>query len=121
MIKLYLALAVAAILAAAAFYVKSLTAEIAELSAHNAQLTLVAETNAETVKTLQETQAKLQQTITQLNTDLQAAEAGKDALIKKLQKHDLAALSAAKPKLIETRINNATKQVFTDLEQLTSD
>jgi hypothetical protein len=39
-------------------------------------------------------------------------------LEKLFKEHDLEALAAAKPRLIERRVNDATKRVFKDLEAL---
>ncbi len=42
----------------------------------------------------------------------------RDTLIDKVRKHDLAKLSLQKPGLVETRINNGTKRLFRELEEL---
>ena len=120
MLKIYIILAICGLIAAGGFYVNNLTSQLKELSAQNAELTQVAETNTATIKQMTKDAEELNNRLSTLSTELQQAEQSKDTLLKKLQKHDLAALSLAKPALIEKRINNATKQVFDDLQQLTA-
>lgn len=48
------------------------------------------------------------------------AEAYSESLIKILTKHDLEYLALKKPGLIENRINNATKKIFSDIESITT-
>lgn len=44
----------------------------------------------------------------------------KDALSNKLMKHDLEELSRRKPALVETRINNGTKELFSSFMSITA-
>ena len=44
----------------------------------------------------------------------------KDALSNKLMKHDLEELSRRKPVLVETRINNGTKELFSSFMSITA-
>lgn len=46
--------------------------------------------------------------------------AEKDALSNKLMKHDLEELSRRKPALVETRINNGTKDLFSSFMSITA-
>lgn len=123
MIRLYIAIFLFAILATAAggavMYYKDTQARIAQLVENNAKLEIVAKTNQDTINRMQEDNAKLQQSIGELNVQLQGAEKYKDELIQKLQKHDLSRLSLQKPGLIEKRINDGTQRIFDELENLT--
>ena len=56
----------------------------------------------------------------ELKSYLQDAEAVTDNLRKILNDHDLTRLVLAKPGLIETRINNATQELFDSIESSTS-
>ena len=62
--------------------------------------------------------------IEKINSDLQIklqdAEKYKDGLIQKLNKHNLTKLSAAKPGLIEKRVNDSTTKIFKELEDITA-
>lgn len=101
-------------------YVKSLNAEIANLTSQNTELVNVAKTNQETIGRITQEKELLVENISALSAELSEAKKGKEELMAKLVKHDLEALSARKPGLIEKRINDATKKAFSDLEQLTS-
>ena len=48
------------------------------------------------------------------------AEVYSEQLLKLLTKHDLEYLALRKPGLIENRINNATKNIFADIESITT-
>lgn len=111
---------VCGLLGSAGLYVNNLTNKLSSLSAANAELTLVAETNTATIKQMTEDAENLNKQINTLTINLQKAESYKDDLQKKLQQHNLAKLSLEKPKVIEKRINDATAKVFRDFEQLTS-
>lgn len=58
---------------------------------------------------------------TKLETALNESEKNLQNLRSILAEHDLEFLALNKPNLIEERINNATKKIFTDLERVTSD
>ena len=62
----------------------------------------------------------IEQQISELNTGLREAEKYKDEITEKLQKHNLTRLSAAKPGLIEKRVNEATSKIFKELEEITA-
>lgn len=112
---------------AAWYYYTDTQAKLAELTEANA--TLLSE-NAELILDLQQANtvaeglrdaAKFnEQAYRALETRANRAETYQDRLIELYQKHDLTKLAAAKPGLIETRINERTKEVFDDLESITS-
>lgn len=57
----------------------------------------------------------------ELITRVKEAEQYSNELIQKLRKHDLTKLTMAKPGLIESRINNATKEIFEEIESVTAE
>lgn len=102
----------------AKYYYDSTQARIAQLQENNAKLEVANQTNQATINRLAQDAAALESQNQQLSKDLQEASKYKDELIAKLQKHDLSRLSLRKPGLIESRINNGTKQVFDTLESI---
>ena len=52
--------------------------------------------------------------------EINSAENYKDELVQKLYKHNLTKLSAAKPGLIEKRVNDSTTKIFKELEDITA-
>lgn len=122
MIKLYAMIIVIGILGSAAwgakYYYDSTQATIATLRENNAKLEVANQTNQATINRMQEDTVALQANLSELSAELNEAEQYKDELIAKLQKHDLSMLSLKKPGLIETRINNGTKAIFDELENL---
>jgi chromosome segregation ATPase len=119
MFKLYAILAIVGIVATvgtgAFVYVSSLQERVATLQANNAKLEGAVRTQQETIKRATEDAKHFQQLNTQLSADLKAAEAGVDQLRSTLANHDLTRLTLAKPGLIQTRINNATNELFKQL------
>ena len=71
-----------------------------------------------TINTLIADRDKFQSLNNELQSKLDEAHVYRDTLIDKLRKHDLAKLSLQKPGLVETRINNGTKRLFRELEEL---
>ena len=74
----------------------------------------------ETIIQMQRNAEAIEQQISELNTGLREAEKYKDEITEKLQKHNLTKLSAAKPGLIEKRVNEATSKIFKELEDITA-
>ena len=56
----------------------------------------------------------------ELSGKLEDAEKDQDDLRSKLQKHDLTRLSIGKPGMMEKRINDDTKKLFSDFESITA-
>jgi glucan phosphorylase len=97
------------------------TQERLQLAAANlARAETAAEANKQAYDLLIVQQEETQQQLEQLNQELQQAEAYQDELIGKLRRHNLTMLSMQKPGLIETRVNNATKAIFDELEAITA-
>ncbi|OUU16694.1 MAG: hypothetical protein CBB97_22560 [Candidatus Endolissoclinum sp. TMED37] len=111
---------VGAVLLGAYWEYKDMQQRIATLRENNAKLELVAAENARTVSELEKFNSKMITENATLQQNLQKAETYSDELLEKLRKHDLSKLSLQKPGLVERRVNNATKEVFTDIESLTS-
>lgn len=122
MIRIYILIVVVGMLGGALYgakyYYDSTQATIATLRENNAKLEVANQTSTETIKRMEADNALLQESMNALNSQLQEAEKYKDELVAKLQKHDLSRLSLQKPGLIETRINNGTKEIFDALEEL---
>jgi type II secretory pathway component PulJ len=74
-----------------------------------------------TLATIQRDKERIERETAALQIRVSQAEDYQNDLLRKLQRHDLTRLTLAKPGLIETRVNNATKQVFEDLESLSRD
>lgn len=124
MFKLYAMLAVVGIVGAVLFGAwyeyRDMQQRIAILRENNAKLETVAKANAEALEEVTAFANQMEASNLELQANLQKAEAYKDDLLSKFQKHNLTKLSLKKPGLIEGRINSATKKVFDDIESLTA-
>lgn len=98
------------------YYYDSTQAKIEQLTAEKQILDQAVKTNEATIGRLREDAARQQQLNTELQANLRQAEAGLDKIRSTLSDHDLTRLALQKPGLIETRINNGTKQVFDQIE-----
>ena len=94
--------------------------KVTRLTENNAALSIVAQTNQDTIDTLSDDRERFQSLSNELNVKLQASEAYGSELSKKLREHNLTALTLRKPGLIETRVNNAVQKLTTELESITS-
>lgn len=94
--------------------------KIAYLTELNAELKVAAQTCEETNNNLVEDIERTQSLVLQLQNRAQEAEKYQDELIEKLHKHNLTALTLKKPGLIEKRVNDATKEIFEEIESTTS-
>ena len=91
--------------------------QINQLNQHNVALQGAAEINEQTIKSLEESNSKQIQQISNLtiaNTEFQRQADEAMAIFKD---HDLTILSRRRPNMIEDRANNATKDVFDAVEQ----
>lgn len=80
--------------------------------------------NAEQEKTIlrQKNEARVnERNNSALQVRLQESEEYQDDLLDILHKHDLTNLASKKPGMIEKRINEGTRNVFSDIESTTSD
>ena len=98
------------------FYYTDTQETIANLRENNIQLTVAARDNAESLETIRNNFEVAQRQIDALRERAEEAEEYQDELINKLRDHDLTKLTLQRPGMIETRVNNATAQIFKDLE-----
>ena len=88
------------------------------LRENNAQLNVAVQTQEETISTLQEDFATQGQELTELTKRSQEAQREMNRYLDIFRRHNLTKLAAAKPGLIETRANKATKEVFDAIEEI---
>jgi hypothetical protein len=91
---------------------------IQTLRENNVKLKLVAEENQKALEEAQLFAQEMTERNQELQIGLQEAEVYTDNLRSKLQRHDLTLLSLKKPGMIETRVNNATKKVWNEIETI---
>lgn len=103
------------------WYYTSSQETIQELRDNNAQLVSSVQKAEEALEVMQENFTNEEKQNKALMISLNRATDYNEELLSKLQRHDLTKLSAAKPGLIERRINDATKEIFDDLESTTSE
>ena len=97
-------------------YYTNTQAELIELREYNMAMELQVATQNETIDKMSkqyETQAQALGELTSKNAEI---EAEMSRYLDIFRRHDLSKLAAAKPGLIEPRVNNATKEVFDSLE-----
>ena len=106
-------------LLASGLWIKSLNNVIAGLQAN--QIVLETEVNRqnEQIRKNLEEQAKTYAQIDSLSKKNQDSMREVNALKQTFARHDLDNLALAKPKMIETRVNRASKRVFDNLVKLT--
>ena len=102
------------------YYYKDTKARIATLTENSAKLEVAAQTQKQTIDTLQADAKKYAKLNNELQTKLEKANDYKNTLLGKLRKHNLTKLRAQKPTLIEKRINNASKKLLESFESLTA-
>ena len=88
------------------------------LRENNAQLNVAVETQEETISTIQEDYPTQRQELTELTKRSQEAQSEMNRYLDIFRRHNLTKLAAAKPGLIETRANKATKEVFDAIEEI---
>ena len=97
--------------------IQELENQIAQVQLEKASYQSAANAAEQTIDSLR-TQIKEQaESIVNLNTANQRISAQRDEYLSIFRRHDLYKLSAAKPGLIENRINSGTKSVFEQIEQ----
>ena len=87
------------------------------LRENNAQLMVAAATQEETIAQLQNDMALQGKSLLELQTKGQEIQQEMDRYLDIFKRHNLTKLAAAKPGLIETRVNKATKEVFDGIEK----
>ena len=120
MLKIYGIIIVLGLLGGVAFgakyYYDSTQAKLEQLVAEKQILDQAVKTNEATIGRLREDAARQQELNNELQANLREAEQGLDQIRATLSDHDLTRLALRKPGLIETRINNGTKEVFDQIE-----
>jgi len=101
----------------ALWYYKDTQSTIATLRDNNSKLVIAAETNQDTIESLERDFQLAQENMLALQERVKEAEAYQDELSAKLRRHDLTVLTMQKPGLIEKRVNNATAKIFAQLEE----
>ena len=102
-------------------YYKVASAEIATLKDNNIRLTLAIEEQKQTIATIQSKYEQQASSLTSLLSSNSTLSKEKEELSNKLMKHDLEELSRRKPALVETRINNGTKELFNSFVTLSTE
>jgi len=87
------------------------------LRENNAQLMVAAATQEETISQLQNDMALQGQSLLELQSKGQEIQKEMDRYLDIFKRHNLTKLAAAKPGLIETRANKATKEAFDGIEE----
>ena len=100
------------------YYYKDSQQRIQVLTENTAKLETAKLIQDDTINTLIEDRERFAELTSELQANLDKANAYKDVLIGKLRRHDLATLSLKKPGLIEGKINNGTAELFRSLEVL---
>ena len=122
MIKIYILVIIVGLLGGVVYggyyYYKDTQERIGILTENNAKMVVAKQAQDNTINTLIADRDKFQSLNNELQSKLDEAHVYRDTLIDKLRKHDLAKLSLQKPGLVETRINNGTKRLFRELEEL---
>jgi hypothetical protein len=103
------------------WYYKRTQNTIMTLTENNAKLELAVESQKETIVAMQESFKMQAAALTTLSSSNQTLNTEKEELSTKLMKHDLEELSRRKPGLIETRINNGTKDLFNSFIDLSTE
>lgn len=102
-------------------YYKDSQYKIQILAENNAKLTMAIEQQKLAFEAAEKKYKNQLVALTTLTAANQKLSAEKEALSNKLMKHDLEELSRRKPGLVENRINNGTKDIFTSIMQLSTE
>ena len=122
MFKTYIIIAVVGSMVATVglLYYRDTQKRISTLQQNNAKLEVAVQAKEDALNEMTanfEKQARLNK---ELSGKLEDAEKDQDDLRSKLQKHDLTRLSIGKPGMMEKRINDDTKKLFSDFESITA-
>lgn len=98
------------------FYYTSTQAELITLRDLNKAYELKFETQEETITQMQNSYTVQTESLNEMIQQNQNIQAEMNRYLDIFKRHDLAKLAAAKPGLIEPRVNGATKDVFDSLE-----
>lgn len=98
------------------FYYSTTKAELITLRDLNKAYELKIDTQEDTINRIQSSYAVQTESLNEMIQQNQDIQAEMTRYLDIFKRHDLAKISAAKPGLIETRVNGATKDVFDSLE-----
>ncbi len=97
-------------------YYNQTQVELIELRELVASYELKFETQDNTIKVMEERHIQQSNAMLEMSEKNKEIIAERDRYLDIFKRHDLSKLAAAKPGLIEPRVNNATKDVFDSLE-----
>ena len=124
MARIYLSIIIIGVISGIGYgayaYYSNTQERLKQLQQNNAKLEVSVQSLEKVKNTLEEDAQKQANQVTSLIVKLEKAEKEQDELRAKLNKHDLTRLSEKKPGLIEKRINDGTKKLFTDFESITT-
>jgi len=98
------------------FYYNTTQSQLIELRDLNKAYELKVATQEDTINQIQTSMAVQTESLNELIGRNQEIEAEMNRYLNIFKRHDLSKLAAAKPGLIEPRVNGATKDVFDSLE-----
>ena len=124
MARIYLSIIIIGVISGIGYgayaYYSNTQERLKQLQENNAKLEVSVQSLEKVKNTLEEDAQKQANQVTSLIVKLEKAEKEQAELRAKLNKHDLTRLSEKKPGLIEKRINDGTKKLFTDFESITA-
>ena len=100
-------------------YIRYLQGENEILRLNQARLEDAVKEQKKTIRVLNDHIKKVQKLTNELRRGVDEAISNQKQIQDKLARHDLLLLSTKKPGLIEKRINDGTRKVFQDLENMT--
>tara|TARA_Y100000817_G_scaffold138289_1_gene108440 strand:+ start:39 stop:410 length:372 start_codon:yes stop_codon:yes gene_type:complete len=122
MFKTYIIIAVVGSMVATVglLYYRDTQKRISTLQQNNAKLEVAIQSKETALNEMTANFEKQSRLNKELSGKLEDAEKDQDDLRSKLQKHDLTRLSIGKPGMMEKRINDDTKKLFSDFESITA-
>ena len=122
MFKTYIIIAVVGSMVATVglLYYRDTQKRISALQQNNAKLEVAVQSKEAALNEMTDNFEKQTRLNKELSGKLEDAEKYQDDLRSKLQKHDLTRLSICKPGMMEKRINDDTKKLFSDFESITA-
>ena len=122
MFKTYIIIAVVGSMVATVglLYYRDTQKRISTLQQNNAKLEVAVQSKEAALNEMTANFEKQTRLNKELSGKLEDAEKDQDDLRSKLQKHDLTRLSIGKPGMMEKRINDDTKKLFSDFESITT-
>ena len=122
MFKTYIIIAVVGsmVVTVGLLYYRDTQKRISALQQNNAKLEVAVQSKEAALNEMTANFEKQTRLNKELSGKLEDAEKDQDDLRSKLQKHDLTRLSIGKPGMMEKRINDDTKKLFSDFESITA-